>query len=113
MPLDIAVLDDDFRYKRHIHIDSMIHGVLFKKLVTPENYPQLGKAKNEAEDITVRPAMIPALVADLDKLEAYLKSEKLMSAEVKGRCLEFVAGVREVCEVALKDNKNVEFVAGE
>lgn len=113
MPLDIAVLDDDFRYKKHIHIDSMIQGVLFKKLVTPEEYPNLGKAKNDAEDITIRPTVIPALIADLDKLEAYLKSEKLMSAEVKGRCLEFVADVREICEIALKDNKNVEFIAGE
>lgn len=113
MPLDVAVFDDEFRYKRHLHIDTMIHGVLFKKLVTVAEYPVLGQAKDESEDITVRPNKIPELVADLDKLENYLNTESIMSDEVKARCMEFVAAMKDICAVAAEDKKNVEFVAGE
>jgi len=113
MPLDVGVFDEQYRYKKHLHIDKAIHGLLFKKLVTEEEYPSLGRAKDESEDITVTPAEIPALVKDLTKLEKYLKKEKLMSPEVKVRCMEFVATMKDICQVAKKDKKNVEFIAGE
>lgn len=113
MGLDIAVLDDEFKYMRHIHIDSMIHSVLFKKLVNVIDYPTLGKASDEREDITIRPKMIPELISDLDRLDTYLDSESIMSPEVKARCREFVKGVREMGEVAMEDGRNVEFIAGE
>jgi len=113
MPLDIAVLDDDYRYKKHIHLDKMIHGVLFKKLVTEKDYPSLGRAADESEDITITPEELPAFKADVVKLEKYLKKEKLMSEEVKGRCLAFVLALKEICVLAGKEKRNVEFVAGE
>jgi hypothetical protein len=113
MSLDIGVLDDDFRYMRHLRIEKMVHGVLFKKLVTPAGYPSLGKAQDESEDITFSPLDIPALLKDVVKLEKHLKKDKLMSAEVKGKCLEFVSTLKEICEVARKEGRNVEFIAGE
>lgn len=113
MPLDVAVLGDDYRYLKHLHIDRIIHGVLFKKVVTPEGYPSLGRAQYEEEDITFTPEDIPALTADLDKLEAYIKNEATMSGEVKGRCMEFVSTMRDICETALEEGRNVEFIAGE
>ena len=75
MPLDIAVLDDDFRYIKHMHLDKVIHGVLFKKLVTEKDYPYLGKAKNEAEDITIPPEDVRYLVEDIEKVEALIARE--------------------------------------
>ena len=113
MPLDIGVLDDQYRYMRHMHIDKVIHGVLFRKLVKTDDYPSLGRAEDDSEDITVTPEEIPALLKDVSRLEGYLDKETRMSAEVKGRCLEFVRGLREICEVALKEGRNVEFIAGE
>jgi len=113
MPLDVAVFDDQYRYLKHLHIGKEIHGVLFKKIVTPETYPSLGKAQFEEEDITFTPGKIPGLQADLDRLEKYLKDEAAMSDEVKGRCLEFVTTMKEICAAALEVKRNVEFVAGE
>ncbi len=113
MPLDVAILGDDYRYVKHLHIDKMIHGVLFKKLVTPEVYPSLGKARYEEEDITFTPEDIPALEADLDKLGKYLVDEAIMSDEVKGNCMEFVTQMKDICRTALETGKNVEFIAGE
>jgi len=113
MALDVAVLGDDYRYLKHIHIDKSIQGVLFKKIVTEKDYPSLGKARYDAEDITFTPDDIPALVSDLERLEKYLKIEAPMSDEVKGRCLKFTTDMLDICSTALNANKNIEFVAGE
>jgi len=113
MALDVAVLGDDYRYLKHIHIDKTIQGVLFKNIVTEKDYPSLGKARYDAEDITFTPEDIPALIADLEKLEEYLKTKAPMSDEVKGRCLKFTQDMLDICGTALNGNKNVEFVAGE
>ena len=113
MPLDIGVLDDQYRYRRHLHIDRMIHGVLFKKLVTTESYPSLGRAHDDSEDITFTPDEIPALRGDVARLTRRLMEDDIMSAEVKGRCIEFAAALDEICELALEEGRNVEFIAGE
>jgi hypothetical protein len=113
MALDVAVLGDDYRYLKHIHIDNIIKGVLFKKMVTEKDYPSLGKARHDDEDITFTPENIPSLVADLQKLESYLKTSAPMSDDVKGRCLKFTKDMLDICTTALDNNKNVEFVAGE
>ncbi|MBI5189887.1 MAG: hypothetical protein HZA22_04375 [Nitrospirae bacterium] len=113
MPLDVAVLDDQYRYKKHMHIDKAIHGTLFKKIVTTADYPSLGLAHDESEDITIAPDMVADLAADIDRLEAYLKAEAPMSEEVKARCLAFTAALKDICAVAMAEGRAVEFVAGE
>jgi len=113
MPLDVAVLGEDYRYLKHLHIGRDIHGILFKKIVTPEGYPSLGRAQFEEEDITFTPDKIPELVSDLDRLEKYLTEEAIMSDEVKARCIEFVAQMKDICRAGLENGKNVEFIAGE
>jgi len=113
MGLDVGVLDDEVRYIKTLHIDQSLHETLFRKLVTTEEYPSLGKARKEAEDITFAPGDVPGLLADVTKLEGHIKSDIPMSAEVKGRCLDFLKNMKDICDIALKENRNVEFIAGE
>lgn len=113
MPLDIAVLDENFKYIRTLRLGSIVHGVLFKKIVTTEEYPFLGLAKNDKEDLTFLPEEVPNLVADVEKLEKYLIQDKMMSEEVKGTCLKFTAGLKELCSKAIEIKRNVEFIAGD
>jgi len=112
MPLDVGIFNDEYRFQKTLHIDQRLHGALFRKLVTIEDYPSLGKASDESEDITFTPADVPALKADIKKLEGVLKKTP-MSDEVKGKCKEFLAGLKEMCAIALKEKRNVEFIAGE
>jgi len=110
---DIAILDDDYRYMKHYHMHDNIYSVLFKKLVTAEEYPMLAKAKDDQEDLTVTPEEAPGLKADLDKLENYLKSKGMMSEEVLDRCMGFIAVMREFCAISTEQGRNIEFIAGE
>ncbi len=114
MSYDIAVLDDTYRYVKEVHIGESIHSLLFRSLVTPEDYPFLGKVKAEKEeDFIVPPEQVSELAAELDKLEARVKGEKRMPDAVKEKCLDFVGQLREACDAAKKIGKSVDFVAGE
>lgn len=113
MGLDIVVLDDDFKFIRELPLGEAIHGLLFRKIVTPDEYPNLGKAQNVQEDITFSPDEVPALLADVTKLEKYLAGEKLMSAEVKKKCVDFVARLKDLCMVAVEQKRGVDFVSGD
>lgn len=110
---DIAILDDDYRYKKHYHMHENVYGVLFKKLVTAEEYPTLAKAKADEEDLTVTPEETPMLRADLEKLEDFLKNQGMMSDEVLNRCLGFIREMEDFCDISVKEGRNIEFIAGE
>lgn len=113
MGLDIVVLDEDFKFIRELPLGDAIHGLLFRKIVTPDEYPNLGKAQNVQEDIAFKPDEVPALLADVTKLEKYLTEEKLMSPDVKKKCVDFVSRLKELCLVAVERKRGVEFVSGE
>jgi hypothetical protein len=113
MGLDIVVMDEDFKFIKELPLLESVHGLLFRKLVTPDKYPFLGRAQNDQEDITFQPEEVPALLADVVKLEQYLGKEKLMSSEVKKKCLDFVSKLKELCEVAIERKRKVEFVSGD
>src|SRR5512143_2517859 len=113
MGLDIVVMDENFSFIRELPLHEAEHGLLFRKIVTPEEYPSLGKAKNDQEDIIFVPDEVPALLSDVVKLEQYLAGEKLMSPDVKKKCVDFVSKLKELCEVALEKKRGVDFVSGE
>jgi hypothetical protein len=113
MGLDIVVMDEDYKFIRELPLSESVHGLLFRKIVTPEEYPNLGKAQNDQEDITFLPEEVPALLADVVKLEKYLAEEKLMSPDVKSKCVGFVSRLKDVCDVAIERNRKVEFVSGD
>ncbi|HLB24729.1 MAG TPA: hypothetical protein VJM83_00225 [Nitrospirota bacterium] len=113
MAFDIVVFDDDFRFQRELHLDESVHGLLFRKLVTPGDYPSLGRAADTKEDISFDAKELPALLADVTRLESHLASDKLMSPEIKKKCVGFVSKLREMCELALSEGRSVDFVAGD
>jgi len=110
---DIAILDDDYRYKKHYHMHDNIYSVLFKKLITSEEYPTLAKAKDDQEDLTITPEETPKFRADLEKLEDYLRNKGMMSDEVLDRCLGFIHEMEEFCDISVAEGRNIEFIAGE
>ena len=107
------VMDEDFKFIRELPLSESVHGLLFRKIVTQTEYPHLGKAQNDQEDITFLPEETPALLADVVKLERYLAEEKLMAPDIKNKCVDFVSKLKEVCEVAIERNRKVEFVSGD
>jgi len=113
MGFDAVVFDDDFKFSKELHFDNAVHELLFRKLVTEETYPYLGKLQNDKEDIIFMPDDLPALMDDIIKLEAYLAEEKLMSPEVKAKCTGFVGKLKDTCSFAIKQNKSLDFIAGE
>lgn len=114
MSYDIAVLDDSYRYVAEVHVSESINGLLFRTLVTPEEYSFLGRMKAEKEEDFVVPSeQVHELAAELDRLEARVKGEARMPDAVKEKCLDFVAQMKAACEAAKKLGKSVDFVAGE
>ena len=113
MGFDAVVLDDDFNFSNQLHFDNAVHELLFRKLVTEEIYPYLGKLKNDKEDIIFMPEDLPALMDDIVKLEAYLAEEKLMSQEVKAKCTGFLGKLKDSCSFAIEHNRSLDFIAGE
>jgi hypothetical protein len=110
---DIAILDDQYRYIKHIHVHDNIYNVLFKKLVTPEEYPMLSLARDNQEDLTIAYRETPGLLIDVEKLEDYLKTKSKMSDEVLSRCLEFTGELKKFCGISIEQRRSIEFVAGE
>ena len=114
MSYDIAVLDDNYRYAAEVHVSESINGLLFRTLVTPDEYPFLGLMKAEKEeDFIVPPEQVSELVAELDMLETRVRGEARMPDAVKDKCLDFVAQMKSACEAAKRLSKSVDFVAGE
>ena len=114
MSYDIAVLDDSYRYVAEVHVSESINGLLFRTLVTPEEYSFLGRMKAEKEEDFVVPLeQISELVAELDRLEARVRGEARMRDAVREKCTDFIAQVKAACEAAKKLGKCVDFVAGE
>lgn len=113
MGFDAVVFDDDFKFSKELHFDNAVHELLFRKLVTEETYPYLGKLKNDKEDIIFAPDELPVLMEDIVKLETYLDGEKLMSPEVKAKCTGFIGKLKDTCSFAMEQNKNLDFIAGE
>ena len=113
MPFDIAVMDEDYKYIKTVRVNEVVAGALFRKLVNVNDYPSLGRAADDTDDIAFRPDEIPALLADVEKVIAYLEAEKMMSAEVKGKCSAFLKDLKEICLIAKREDRSVEFIAGE
>ena len=113
MGFDAVVFDDNFRFSRELHFDNAVHELLFRKLVTEEIFPYLGKLQNDKEDIIFMPEDLPALMDDIKKLEAYFAGEKLMSPEVKAKCTGFVGKLKDTCSFAMEQKKSLDFIAGE
>jgi hypothetical protein len=113
MPFDIVVMDEDFKFIGEAHLDPGVHGMLWRKIVNQEDYPNLGKAREDKEDVIFRPEEVPALTREVEKLEAYLASDKLMSEDVKERCLTFVRKLEELCLAAQEHNRSLDFVSGD
>jgi hypothetical protein len=113
MGFDAIVFDDDFKFSKELHIDNAVHELLFRKLVTEETYPYLGKLKNDKEDLIFMPEDLPALMDDIVKLEAYLAEESPMSPEVKAKCTGFVGKLKDMCSFAMEQEKSLDFIAGE
>jgi hypothetical protein len=113
MPFDIVVMDEAFKFIGEAHLDPGIHGMLWRKIVNLEDYPNLGKAREDKEDVIFAPEEVPALIREVDKLEEYLAGDKLMSEDVKGKCLTFVKKLKELCLIAQMHKRSVDFVAGD
>lgn len=113
MPFDIVVLNEEFKFIGEAHLDPGIHGMLWRKIVNPEDYPYLGKARDDKEDVIFTPEEVPALTREVEKLEQYIVGDKLMSEEVKQRCLTFVRKLKEICLIAQKQKRSVDFVSGD
>jgi hypothetical protein len=113
MPFDIVVMDEAFKFIGEAHLDPGVHGMLWRKIVNPEDYPNLAKARDDKEDVIFRPEEVPALTREAEKLEEYLAGDKLMSADVKEKCLTFVRKLKELCLTAQKHNRSVDFVSGD
>ena len=113
MPFDIVVLDESFKFIGEVRLDPGVHGMLWRKIVTLEEYPNLGKAKDDKEDVIFAPEDVPALIREVEKLEEYVAGDKLMSEDVKGKCLTFVRKLKELCLIAQKQKRSVDFVSGD
>jgi hypothetical protein len=113
MPFDIVVLDENFKFIGETHLDPGVHGMLWRKIVNLEDYPNLGKAKEDKEDVIFMPGEVPTLIREVEKLEQYIAGDKLMSEDVKGKCLTFVRKLKEICLTAQKHNRSVDFVSGD
>ncbi|MHB8174384.1 MAG: hypothetical protein ACYDFU_08015 [Nitrospirota bacterium] len=113
MPFDIVVFDDNYKFIKELHLDTGVHGALWRKIVNPADYPNLGKAVDDKEDVIFAPEELQALTLEVERLEQYLMGEKMMSPEVKEKCLAFTGKLKEICLIAQTQNKSVDFVAGE
>ncbi len=113
MPFDIAVMDEDYKYIKTVRVNEVVAGALFRKLINVNDYPSLGRAADDSEDIAFRPDEVPALLSDVEKVIAYIDAEKMMSAEVKGRCMAFLKDLKEICLIAKREGRSVDFIAGD
>ena len=113
MPFDIAVMDEDYKYIKTVRVNEVVAGALFRKLVNVDAYPSLGRAADDKDDIAFLPEEVPALLSDVEKVIAYLEADKLMSAEVKSKCMAFVKDLKEICLIAKREGRSVDFIAGE
>ncbi len=113
MPFDIVVFDDEYKFIKELHLDPGIHGALWRRIINPADYPNLGRATGDKEDVIFAQEDVPDLITEVEKLENYLHDEKMMSPEVKGKCLNFIGKLKEICLIARAENKSVDFVAGD
>ncbi len=113
MPFDIVVFDDKYKFIKELSLDPGVHGALWRRIITPAEYPNLGRAADDKEDVIFAQDDVPALVTEIEKLEQYLLAEKMMSPEVKEKCLNFAGKLKEVCLIARSEKKSVDFVAGD
>ena len=113
MPFDIVVLDETFKFIGEARLDPGIHGMLWRKIVNLDDYPNLGKAREDKEDVIFMPEEVPALTQEVEKLEQYIVGDKMMSADVKQKCLTFVRKLKELCLIAQKQKRSVDFVSGD
>ncbi|MGC2423029.1 MAG: hypothetical protein WA666_01585 [Nitrospirota bacterium] len=113
MPFDIVVLNEEFKFIGEARLDPGVHGMLWRKIVNLDDYPNLGKAKEDKEDVIFAPEEVPALTQEVEKLEQYIAGDKLMSEDVKQKCLTFVRKLKELCLIAQKQKRSVDFVSGD
>ena len=113
MSFDIVVFDENYRYYKQLHLHAIIQKALFRKLITATEYPYLHKAADDKEDLVYELDDVPFLKADVEKLEKYLETEKLMAAEIKNTCLTFVRALKDACDGAIEKNRGIDFIAGE
>ncbi|MGA2193390.1 MAG: hypothetical protein ABSG42_08470 [Nitrospirota bacterium] len=113
MPFDAVVMDGDFQFIGQLRVPESVHVALFRKLVTGEEYPSLGKLRKDDNDISFSKEELPGLVSDIGKLRDYLENENMMSAEVKEKCLDFIRRLGELAAAAVERGRSLDFVAGD
>ncbi len=113
MPFDIVVFDDKYKFMKELHLDPGVHGALWRRIINPADYPNLGKAADDKEDVIFAPEDATALILEVERLEQYLLGENMMSPEVKEKCLNFIGRLKEICLIARTEKKSVDFVAGD